>query len=726
MGAGATIGAAAGTALSPLPWKLMDDSSIWSQNWPWTPVPPDGEKTYTKSTCTLCPGGCGISVRMVDDDRAIKIEGMESNPVNDGGICILGLAGLQLLYGPTRVKTPMKRMDGKLVPVSWDDAIAEIVEKLSDLRANGQAHTVACISGSNRGTLPALLKRFLTAYGSPNFMHTATMADSYSQMLKKMHGNTDYLPGFDVANADYILSFGSGVIDGWGSPVNMFRSNSKRIANGGTLIQIEPRLSNSAAKASRWVPINPGTEGLLALGIAHVIISESRYNSSFISGYTNGFESFRQAVLRKYKPADVAAMTGVDADTIAELAKNFTAASHPLAICGRGQGRTPGAVGEFAAIHTLNALVGNINKKGGFWAMPADNYINWPEVEPDDIAAANLEKPRLDGAGSDQYPQAVSLLNHFAEAVASETPYPVQALFVSGANPIYTTPDSNAFAAALNKIPFVVSFSSYMDETARQADLILPNPVFLERYEDVPTPIGFLQPYIGLSRPVVESLLNTRNTGDVVIQIAQAIGNSIAEAFPWEDYYTCLEETLADNWDTLTEEGYWTASDYAPSAWYTAFETDSGNFEFIDEATNPLIEVEGDASGLALIPYDSLRLASGYIGSPPFLTKTVSDTLLKGNESFVEINPKTAASLGLSEGSNAVITTPKGKAAVRIHLFEGVVPGVVAMPRGLGHTAYDDYLAGKGINVNQLLGPVTDPASGLDAAWGIRAKLAKA
>jgi anaerobic selenocysteine-containing dehydrogenase len=108
------------------------------------------------------------------------------------------------------------------------------------------------------------------------------------------------------------------------------------------------------------------------------------------------------------------------------------------------------------------------------------------------------------------------------------------------------------------------------------------------------------------------------------------------------------------------------------------------------------------------------------------MTKTVGDDVLLGNDGFVEVNPKTADAAGLGEGQAAVLSTPRGQARVRIHLSEGIMPGLVAMPRGLGHTAYDDYLAGKGVNVNTLIGPVEDPASGLDAAWGIQAKLAKA
>ncbi|MGD9213312.1 MAG: molybdopterin-dependent oxidoreductase, partial [Desulfobacteraceae bacterium] len=130
-------GGAAGTVLSPLPWKMMDDSAIWSQNWPWTPVPPDGEGTYAKSTCTLCPGGCGISVRRIDD-RAIKIEGAEDHPLNDGGVCMLGLSGLQLLYGPNRIQAPLKRVgdrgQGRWQTISWEQAIGEVAHKLSEIR----------------------------------------------------------------------------------------------------------------------------------------------------------------------------------------------------------------------------------------------------------------------------------------------------------------------------------------------------------------------------------------------------------------------------------------------------------------------------------------------------------------------------------------------------------------------------------------------------------------
>jgi anaerobic selenocysteine-containing dehydrogenase len=129
---------------------------------------------------------------------------------------------------------------------------------------------------------------------------------------------------------------------------------------------------------------------------------------------------------------------------------------------------------------------------------------------------------------------------------------------------------------------------------------------------------------------------------------------------------------------------------------------------------------------LALVPYDTMRLASGYVGSPPFLIKALEDTILQGNDVLIELNPETARQLGLAQGRAVNLTTLKGSARVRIHLSNGIMPGLVALPRGLGHTADNRFLAGRGVNYNQLSSPIEDPASGHNAAWGMRAKLSKA
>jgi anaerobic selenocysteine-containing dehydrogenase len=728
------VGGAAGTALSPLPWKLLDDVSIWSQNWPWVPVPPDGAADYINSTCMLCPGGCGISVRKIDD-RVVKIEGAADHPINNGGICMLGLSGAQLLYSPTRVPTPLKRVgergQGQWRTISWSEAVSELASKLTDIRAQGKPQSVACIAAKDTGTVSRLLQRFLSAYGSPNFIRMPSVNDAYEAVLRLTQGSQGYA-GVDVENADFILSFGCAILDGYGSPVRMFQANSTWKEKHATLVQIEPRLSNTAAKSDHWVPIPPGTEADLALALAQVIIAKGRYHHDFINMHTEGFDAFTKMLNEKYTPEAVAGLVGLDAAAITDLAVRFMKAGKPLALLGRGKGQSPGSLKEALAVHSLNALMGGINRPAGVFSVPAYDYIQWPSVPQDSIAATGLQNPRMDGAGSGDYPH-VSYLATRLSAALSTAAEPLQALLVADGNPCYALPDSAAVKAAFDKIPFVVSFSSFMDETAMQADLILPNHFFLERFEDVPVTASLVRQTIGLCRPVVAPQLDTQHLGDSIIQTAQAIGGTVAEALAWPDYTTCLNESLDQRWNDLEQNGYLVAGEDASTGWNTAFGTPSGKFALMNQTIRAIYLAEdavpeGDAGNypLLLVPYDSIRLASSAVGDPPFMMKTVPDTVLKGQDGIVELNPQTASQLGLSQDQAAVLTTPKGNARVRVHLSQGVAPGLVAMPRGLGHTAYDQYLAGKGVNVNQLIGPVEDPASGLDAAWGIRAKLAKA
>jgi len=743
------IGAAAGTALSPIPWKLADDSSIWTQMWPWTPVPEEGEVTYEDSTCTLCPGGCGISVRKVGN-RAVKIEGKEGHPINDGGLCLLGLSGLQLLYGPTRITAPLKqageRGEGKWRRISWSEALSTVASRLEGIRKSGDAHMVGAVAGSASGITAHLLKRFLTAYGSPNFVSIPSMEDTYRQILHLMQGGTGSA-GFDLEHSDCILSFGSGLLDGWGSPVRMFRANSAWRDRGAKVIQIEPRLSRTAAKSDRWVPIVPGTEGELAMGVAFALIRGSHYRKTFTDQYAAGFEDwtdeqgrshkgFRRLVLENYPLERVEKKTGVSRDDIVVIAKEMADASGPIAICGSGKGLIPGSLSTFAAVHALNGLMGSINTAGGIWSVPGPDYIQWPHISGD----SDADEPRADATGDRTYPHPAGPANRFFDAIADSDTYPMKALLISGANPCYTLPDPQKITAALEKVPMVISFSPYLDETALHADLVLPNHTYLERWEDVPVAAGIQKPVIGLTRPVVQPLYQTRHTGDVLIEVAKRMGGDLAAAFPWRSFESCLKQTLRSKWRTLLRKGYSEDSRFRPPEWSAGFDTPSGKFEFVPSNLpnasalkgglyGPSASAEDDTDSsypLMLIPYDSIRLAGGSIGAPPFAVKTVPNDVLRGDELFVEINPATAEALRLRDGKRATLSTPKGTATVRVRLFEGIRPNVVAIPRGLGHTAYGEFLADKGINVNGLIGPVEDPFTGLDAAWGISARLSRA
>ncbi|MCP3943514.1 MAG: molybdopterin-dependent oxidoreductase [Desulfobacteraceae bacterium] len=700
---GLGLGAVAGVVVSPVGLKLTDDSSIWTQNWPWTPVPVDGEVSYDSSVCNLCPGNCGISVRKIAD-RPVKIEGLAGYPINDGGACLHGIAGLQYLYDPARVKTPLIKKGDKFEKISWEDAITLVAGKLANIRKGGAPQKLACITDKTQGSVPKLFDRFLTAFGSPNLYTMPSLESCLELTAQTLHGNGNTL-GFDLENSDFILSFGAGLIEGWGSPVSCFKANASRKKRGAKLYQIEPRLSNTAACADKWIPIKPGTEADLALGICAVMIKNNQFNSST---FKDGFNRFAIMVRNKYAPAKVAGICGIKVADIEKIAGQFVMAKRPLAIPGRGRGRNGQSLKEFAAVHTLNCLVGNLNQRGGAFVMAKNDYLSFPEAILDGVAEVGAGQEKLAGS-VDEF---VTKLNAAGKPI-------VDALFVYNANPCYSLNEPKRVKQAFKKVPFVVSFSSFLDETAMEADVILPMNTFLERTEDVPSQAGLTKNVVGLIRPVLKPVFDTKDPGDALIFLARALGGSIAQNFDWETYADCLGDVTAGIWDSLSENGHV----LVPPKPFKEFFEGPPDVDFTFLATNPsTVQAQGDF-GLTLIPIDNMRLLGAMPADSPFAIKTVSDKVLIGKDIVVEINPQTAR--GLKDGGDALLTTPVGAARVKVNFNEGIMPGVLGMVRGLGHTFDNKFVSNKGVNVNDLIGPQIESGSGLDAAFGIKAKISK-
>ncbi len=701
---GLGLGAAAGFVVSPVAMKLTDDSSILSQTtklWPWAldHPPLNGEATYESSVCNLCPGACGISVRKIDN-RPVKIEGLADYPVNDGGACLHGIAGLQYLYDPARVKTPLKRNGDTFEEISWDDAIAIVAGKLGDIRKNGTPEKLACITDKDQGSVSGLFKRLLETFGSPNFYTMPSLESNLEITAKALHGKGKTI-GFDLDNADFVLSFGAGLIEGWGSPVACFKANASKKERHAKLYQVEPRLSNTAANADKWIPVKPGTEGDLALGICAVMLKNNLFKGSATSAIKGGFNKLAAKVQQDYSPSKTAAITGVKAADIEKLATLFAKSKMPLAVFGKGRGDGAQSLKEMAAVQLLNCMVGNLNKKGGAFVMPKAEYLEFPDSSLDSVAQKGMAKEK-----TGQYVnQLVDKINQASKPV-------VEALFVHNANPCYNLHDPKAVKDAFGKIPFVVSFSSFLDETAMEADIILPSHTFLERLEDVASGAGLAKSVVGLSKPVLDPVFDTRHPGDSLLSIAKSLDGGVAENFEWESYDECLEGVTSGIWDSLSEEGFVLLSEDVPS------KVAHVNVSFL--AANPAtIKAQGDYA-LTLISIDNMRLISAGQAASPFAIKTVADTVLKGKDIVVELNPLTAK---VKEGAYATLTTPKGAARVKIHLNEGIMPGVIGMVEGLGHTFDNKYVSNKGVNVNDLIGPVIESGSGLDAAFGIKAAL---
>lgn len=706
---GLGLGAAAGVALSPVGPKLTDDSSIWTQNWFLTPVPEDGEITYEPSVCSLCPGKCGINVRKINK-RPVKIEGREGYPVNDGGICLHGISAIQYLYDPSRVTSPMKRNGDTFQAISWEEAIGMVKQQLTELRSSGSPDKLACIAGDDKGSVSLLFKRFLTAFGSNNFYTMPNLETALEQTALAMHGRAATI-AYDLENAGMILSFGTGLIEGWGSPVRCFKANGSRNQREARLVQIEGRLSNTAANADQWIAVKPGTEADLALGLCGVILKEKMFDANY-AGYFNGsFAKFAAVVQNRYSVANVSKITGVPEDKIVQLANLFVKFknSRAVAVCGRGKANDALSLKEFTAVHALNCLVGNINKPGGAWIIDQDQYIEFGDPVLDGTAEAGLGRKQM-GASAGEF---------FSRVTATSRPE-IDALFIYNANPCHNLHDARYVTEVVKQIPFVVSFSSYMDETAQQADIILPSHTCLEMMQDLPSGSGSTKRVVGLARSVVEPVYDTRNPGDVIISVAKALEGSVAESFPWDTLEGCLEEAAASIWDGLSDEGHVVVSDQMPG------DIPPVDFSFLAaDPSSILLPGESADFNLVLIPIDNMRVSTGPASSP-FAIKTVADTVIKGKLGFVEINPKTAQENGIRQGSRITVTTPSGTAVVLANLFEGMMPGYIGMVQGLGHVSGNRFIAGKGVNVNELIAPVFEAGSGMDAAFGSVAKITRA
>lgn len=808
-------GGALGATLSPLPWKLTDDIAIWTQNWPWVPVPPTGEFTNVKSVCNLCPGGCGIEIRKVDN-RAIKIDGRTDYPVNPGGICPLGMGGLQLLYDKTiRHTHPMKRVgpkgSGEFVRITWDEALNTLANRISDLRKNKRPEALAAVDGNPvRSTMSVMIQRLITAVGSPNYVRIPSIEDTYSMGNILMQG-TDGPMAYDLENSDYILSFGCGLLEGWGAPGRVMNAwglwHEDPVKRKVKIVQVESRASNTASKADQWVASRPGTDAALALGIAHVIIKEDLYNHAFVDNHSFGFDDwsssdgkdhmgFKSMVLKKYSPDQTAKITGLSPKDIVSLAREFCKAKAPMAIYGKGKDSLNGGLYAFMAVNSLNALVGNLNMPGGVFVTDGVPLSPLPEIEQDAITRQGLKKPRVDQAGTVKYPFARSLINNLTQAIIEKPKSPVDTLLVFSANPVYTLPDGGSFKEALSKVPFVVSFSPFQDETSFMADLVLPDHTCLEKIFDVVWPIGLQYPLYGLSKPVVEPIYDTKNTGDVIIELAKRTAKSTESAFPWDGFEEVLEQrakglfdsgkglvsyngskpawkqqkggrspgqdykSFNEMWKKIKSGGLWYRPVQTYRNWERVFKTPSAGFEFFsskielavneyakktlkdtvlknmgisakgDEVFMPhyeavKTEVNRSEYPLLMLPYEMINLASGWVPNPPFLYKTLFDHQLRKDESFANINPGTAAEYRVKQGDRVIIKSQAGKIQVRVNIFEGAMPGIVYLPLGLGHTAYDEFIRGKGVNPNDIIDAGKDPLSGDPVWWDTAVKLIK-
>jgi anaerobic selenocysteine-containing dehydrogenase len=670
-----------------VPYVLPDDEIV------------PGVADWYASTCRECSAGCGIIVRVMEG-RAKKIEGNPDHPVNRGKVCVRGQAALQGLYNPDRLGGPLSRIESRLTgertSISWDHGI-DILSK--HVRKAGH-HTIM-VTRPLSGTLAWLLSSFMRAVGGRLYFYEAGAELPIRAAAREVFG-IDAWPHYDLAGSDYVLSFGAPFLEHWLSPVAYGIAygamRQERPAVRGRLIQIEPRLSLTAASADRWVPIRPGTEGLAALGIGHVLLAEGR--SAITTPERRKYELLYGAVSLDH----VAAATEIPREHLIRIAREFMTAAAPLVMGGGAAAAHTNGTEAMVAINGLNAIAGNVAKAGGVRFYRPASFESGPPV------------PWLTERA-------------LADMVETGTADHLPALWLLyDVNPIYDLPASIPFRRLFEQADSVVSFSPFLDETTALADVILPDHHPLESWGDHVQSEASLAQVVSLIQPVVSPLHDTRAIGDTILAAAGRLG---LPGFPWKDFPALLKERWrplsvgtdggadgpeADHlWARSLQQGGWwqqPAPDLAipstrrPPAYEAArFDGDEGEFPFF------------------LLAYPSQTLGHGRGANLPWLQE-LPDTLTTAMwGSWAEINPATARSIGVQQGDVIRVHSRYGFLDVPALHFPGIRPDVLAIPIGQGHTDYGRYASGRGMNPLSILAPLFDERSGALATGATRVRI---
>jgi anaerobic selenocysteine-containing dehydrogenase len=688
-----------------------------------------GVAVWKPGVCPLCHAGCGLTVRVMDADADVvrngqagvvriaaakKLEGAPGHPVNRGGLCARGQAAVQVTYHPDRITQPLKRSgdrgQGRYEAITWENALAEVVGRLNALE--GKPGGVAAVSRGVRGHRAAVLRQFLARVGAPAPMTFDLFGDDVLRRANALSFGREQLPTFDLANSRFVLSFGADFLGTWNSPVaqnvgyGLMRQGRPGIR--GAFAQVESRMSQTGASADEWVPVKPGTEGVLALGIAKAMVdgqlrpaTGAGRAGTLIDGWSGGLGS--------YAAADVERITGVAAARIERLARQFAEMRPSVAMVGGPALAHSNSLFTALAVNALNALAGAVDQPGGLSFMPQL-----------DVAAA----VKADGAAG----AAALQLGQFAADVIAGTASP-QVLMVDGANPVFTTPPAWRVREAFEQIPYIVSFSGFLDETTALADLILPDHSFLESWSEALPESGAMTAVASVAPPAVRPLHQTRATPDVLLEIGRTLQRPLE--LPWQTFDEMLAASFAalpaptadtDAWTDAQAKGMWAGT--LPGG-LAASAAPAGASPAPAAFAEPQFDGDAGQYPFHFLPYPSNQFLDGALAHLPWLQE-MPDPLTSGMwSSWVEINPATAGKLGIAPGDVVEVTSGHGKVQAAAVISPGLAPDIIAMPAGQGHRTYTRYASGRGVNPVDLLAPVTEKNTGALAWAATRVQIAR-
>lgn len=507
-----------------------------------------GEKPgkWVASTCQGCTAWCPIQV-FVQDGRATKVRGNEFSKANNGYCCVRGHQIIHQLYDPDRIKTPMMRtnpqkgrgIDPKFVPITWDEALNTIADKIMELRKNGESHKYLLLRGRYSYHNEILYGGLTKLIGSPNSIsHSALCAEVEKMGSFYTEGYWGYRD-YDLENMQYLIAWGCDPLASnrqVPNAVNKFGN----LLDRGTVVAIDPRMNNSAAKAHKWLPIKPGEDGALATAMAHVILTSGLWNKEFCGDFkegknlfvagktvdetafaekrTHGLVKWWNIELKDRTPQWAAKITGIAAKEIVAVATGFAKAAPRCAVW---YGPTMMPRGSYAAMamHALNGLVGATDSEGGIVTGESSPSSKHPKYDAflDEIAKKGGREKKIDQRGTKEFPALSEgkvgggvVTNNVANAILQGKPYDIKVAIGYFCNFNFSGAEGGRWDKALAKLPFFAHVTTMASEMSQFADIVLPAAIHhTEQWAPVKNKAN-LYAHTSIQQPVVKPLFEVK------------------------------------------------------------------------------------------------------------------------------------------------------------------------------------------------------------------------
>ena len=538
--AGSLITGCAGLPAGPVHSALLPRSAKASS-------PAVGD--WVASTCQGCTQWCAIQI-YVQGGRATRVRGNPLSKTNHGYCCPRGHLIPQQMYDPDRIKVPMKRtnpqkgrgIDPKFVPISWDEALGTVADKMIELRKANETHKLVYMRGRYSSTSTELLYGTLPkVFGTGNyFSHSAICAEAEKMGPGLTQGFFAYRD-YDLANTNCLVLWGTDPLASNRMVPNMM-NQFPAIVKRGTVIAVDPRLSNVAAKAHEWLPISPGTDGALAGSIAHVLLTEGLWNREFVGDFkdgknlfvagktvdeaafaekeTYGLVKWWNLELKNQTPAWGEKESLIPAEQILRVARAMGKAAPKTAVwMGPGVAMTPRGTYAAMAVYALNGLLGSVDVEGGVWQSPSGPPLAaFPKADAyvDDIAKAGSKGKKLDGRGAKDMPAMMNAVpgsgvvtNNVANGMLKD-PGATKVLISTWSNFAFSATGAHRWEKALAAVPFFVHMVPNASEMTQFADIVLPSTFNSAEGWSIITNMGNGHAYASIQQGAVKRLWDVK------------------------------------------------------------------------------------------------------------------------------------------------------------------------------------------------------------------------